>query len=153
MGEGLTVEQRLGGGLGEFGVAPDPVEADGDFIARLPFGTGLHAQHAGLVDVLPLRAGAAGRQGAEDRGDLRGVGDRDVGDGILDPVMEQAGVEFHRVGSLPVERAFKAVEALGIEAGVGLGEVVADAEGPVELVERRQAEAGAGGQAEREVVG
>jgi hypothetical protein len=112
---------------------------------------GLQAEHAGLVDVLPLRAGAAGRQGAEDRGNLRGVGDRDVGDGILDPVMEDAGFEGQPVRGLPFERAFEAVEALGIEAGVGLGEVVADPERPVEFIERRQAEAGAGGEAENQV--
>src|SRR5690606_12385738 len=70
-----------------------------------------------------------------------------------DPVMENTGIELQALQRLPAQRALHAVETLRIQSRVSFHDVVPHAERAVKFIERWQAEAGAGGKAELQIVG
>ncbi len=97
-----------------------------------------------LTDIPALAQGAAGRDKTGGREDAGTGADRDIADRILDEIVEQVSVEQRTV----TDAGFDAGEDFRFQVGIGFGNVVADAERAVKLVERWRAEAGIGGRAD-----
>src|SRR5690606_2605481 len=79
-------------------------------------------------------------------------GEGDVDDGVVDLIAEQGGGHRSAVAG-PAPAEFDSLQARGFQGGVGLGQVVADAERAMQLVERGGTESGVGGGADSVAVG
>ena len=95
-----------------------------------------------LAGVLTLAQHAAGRDEAGDREGPRTDADGDVGDRVLHLIVEDPEVPLRH--ALTREPGLDAVQGLGLQGRVGLGDIVADPERAVQLVQGRRPEAGIG---------
>ena len=93
--------------------------------------------------VLTLAQHPAGRNKACAREGSRPLADGHIDDGVLDPVPEQGRAEG-RDRPLIGQPCLHALQGLGNQGGVGLGQVVADPERAVQLVQGGGPEAGIG---------
>src|SRR5437868_14975535 len=90
------------------------------------------------IDILSHAHLAAGGHEADTGEIARPLADRDIRDGVVQPVREQGDRYSRRRCRAPVETGFHTFEALGRECGVGRSGVQANTEGTIELVPRGQ---------------
>src|SRR5262245_14604109 len=89
-----------------------------------------------LSDIITLTQRAARGNESFDRECARTDTDRYVGDRIGKNVVEEIAFPAEAVRVLPAYRRFGAIQMLGLELGVRLRDVVADAERTMQLVQR-----------------
>ena len=98
------------------------------------------------ADILPATQDTAGRHKPRDREGARSGPDRDIGHRIFQPVGEQ-GHGQAAPAPLAAKTQLKPLQPLGTQPGIGLGNVIAHPERPVQLIEGRRPEADIAGRA------
>src|SRR5690606_7613768 len=136
--------------LGDFGLDIIDRRTPGDALAKVAARLRFQPQRFDRACVLALPIGAAGRHEDARRKHARALPERYIDDGVLEAVDEEACVPppVRMPGADP---DIEAEQALRLQRRIGFGDVVADAEGAVKLVERGRAKAPINGPAEIEI--